>query len=418
VSYDGLRLWPLTDAARTKLKLARRDTHARHELGFSGISVAFSPDGKTIILGSDDGTVRLWDMARSSERFKLKGHRGVVHSVTFTPDVRSLLSGGADHTMRCWDLTSPRPKEMAVLTDHVTAVEDILCAPQGRYVASRGAASGISGGLSAEIRLWDFTKKPPKSRLILQSTTDIANDIDFSPNGKLFLASGGEGLPQAVGRALGRWHTPTMHLWDFEEGKLFERTSIHPQNKDDAKGPQDDLAAFGGFAPNSKSFLCRVGGAWRMWDVSTREERELGALRSDKPLVWPRLSPDGKTLAVPDVVEQEGSFQPLYYVIRLCDLNGLLLRERMQLKLKSGPISRLAFTLDGRHLLSIVEGTRLIIWSTASGQKIKEISLPGSAQNIPVMAIAPDGRHVALGNPNGTIYILRLNLLAETPATP
>ena len=65
--------------------------------------MAFSPDGRRIVSGSEDKTLKVWDAETGQERLTLKGHNGRVWSVAFSPDGTRIVSGSADKTLKVWD---------------------------------------------------------------------------------------------------------------------------------------------------------------------------------------------------------------------------------------------------------------------------------------------------------------------------
>src|SRR5262249_8840033 len=70
-----------------------------------GPVAAFSPDGRTLATASHDHAVCLWELATGKLRLRLSGHKGEISALAFARDNRSLVSGSADSTALVWDLT-------------------------------------------------------------------------------------------------------------------------------------------------------------------------------------------------------------------------------------------------------------------------------------------------------------------------
>ena len=113
----------------------------------SVVSVAFSPDGRTLASGSWDNTVRLWDVVIGEHKRTLTGHTWNVNSVAFSPDGRTLASGSDEGTVRLWDVGTGSHKR--TLTGHTWNVNSVAFSPDGRTLAS--------GSNDGTILLWKIS---------------------------------------------------------------------------------------------------------------------------------------------------------------------------------------------------------------------------------------------------------------------
>jgi hypothetical protein len=97
-------------------------------------SVAFSPDGRGALSGSNDETLKLWDVATGKEIRSFAGHTNWVTSVAFSPDGQTALSGGLDNTLKLWDIATG--KEIRTFAGHASTVYSIAFSPDGRTALS------------------------------------------------------------------------------------------------------------------------------------------------------------------------------------------------------------------------------------------------------------------------------------------
>jgi hypothetical protein len=111
--------------------------------------VAFSPDGKTIVSGGEDKTVRLWDTSGKAIGQPFKGHEGRVWSVAFSRDGKTIVSGSADKTVRLWDISGKAIGQP--FKGHEGMVLSVAFSPDGKTI--------VSGGDDGTVRLWDTSGK-------------------------------------------------------------------------------------------------------------------------------------------------------------------------------------------------------------------------------------------------------------------
>lgn len=147
----------------------------------SVLSLAFSPDGKALVSGGRDRTVRVWDADRGRERAVLRGHTNRVSSVSVNPDKRTVASASMDRSVSIWDLRTGR------LVDSFPSFwwqRAVAFSPDGSMLAS----CGIGG----KLLLRDF----PSGRLLHRANAGSGLDIllAFSPDGTVLVASSDAGV--------------------------------------------------------------------------------------------------------------------------------------------------------------------------------------------------------------------------------
>ena len=103
---NSVRLWNIRDGSFKKLPARRA--------GFV-VSVVFSPDGRYIAAGDLDKWLWIWASRTHKLIANWEGHRDCVWCVKFTPDGKGLISGGSDQTVNYWDVSSLYPGEREVV---------------------------------------------------------------------------------------------------------------------------------------------------------------------------------------------------------------------------------------------------------------------------------------------------------------
>jgi WD40 repeat protein/serine/threonine protein kinase len=108
-------------------------------------SAAFHPDGALLALASQDGSIRIDDLATGRSIAQLSGHGAEVKAVTFSPDGSRLASASYDYTVKLWD--TQRWREAATLYGHTYGLWSVDFSADGLWLAT-GSADGT-------VRLWD-----------------------------------------------------------------------------------------------------------------------------------------------------------------------------------------------------------------------------------------------------------------------
>ena len=107
------------------------------------VSIAVSPDGRSALSSSFDGSIRRWDLTTGQERSRFIGHESRVTSVAFSPDGHSALSGSFDGSVAVWDVASGAQLRRFVVD---APVNSIAFSPDGQYV--------LSGADDGKVQVW------------------------------------------------------------------------------------------------------------------------------------------------------------------------------------------------------------------------------------------------------------------------
>lgn len=214
-----VRLWNLDK--RTRILTIPAHTGAVKAL-------AVSRNGEVLASGSDDKTIKLWLLPAGRRMLTLRGHAGAVNALAISRDGQRLVSGSSDKTVKIWDLNTG--KQARSLSGHEAAVLSVAISPDGKTLASASSDNTVI--------LWQLSTG--KQQRILAGHYTPVRAVAFSPDGKL-IASGAD----------------TIKLWDLKTGEELDTLTGHSQ-------PISSLA----FSQDSKTLLSgSPDGSVKMWRV-------------------------------------------------------------------------------------------------------------------------------------------------------
>ena len=360
-------LWDATNGRELKRFAGHSDQVA---------SVAFSPNGRYVLTGSDDKTARLWDMASSDEPRQFIGHSKGVNSVAFSPDGRYVLTGSDDKTARLWNASSGKEIRQFV---GPSGINSVALSPDGRYV--------LAGGDDKIARLLDVGS----GKLVLQfaGQFDQVNSVAFSPNGHYVLTSSGN------------WQLPgsedtAARLWDVTSGKEVRRFK--------GKFVVDSAT----FSPNGQYVLTGSNdGVARLWDASSGDEltrfgdqTSPGASTDELFLNLAVFSPDGRyVLTGKNRTHVSENGATTSNTIQLWDAGNA--KELQRFEGHSDGVRSVAFSRNGQYLLTGSNDGVARLLDTTTGKQIRRFE---SNSGVTSVTLSADNRYV-LANELGRLKL-------------
>jgi WD40 repeat protein len=414
----------------------------RGHTGSRILAVAFSPDGRTVLTGSTDNTMKLWDVSTGNCLQTFLGHTDGVRSVAYSPDSKTVASGSIDHTIKLWHISNGQCWQ--TLTEHKAMILALAFSLDGSILTS--------ACMDRTLRLWQVDSG--QCLRVLAGHNKPVWSLAYSPDGKTIISGGDD-------HAVKFWETETgqcIKTWQGNSNAMTAVAAPTQVNKSVcflASGSEDHnirlwdintsqccctLAGHKGrvvslqYSPDGQTLF---SGSWdgtaKLWNIATGECLE--TLYGHTLLIWSvALSGDGYTLATGSedstirlwnirgqcrkvLSEHRGAvytiaFSPDAQTLASGGIDGILRLWNVSegkdectktLTGHNSPIRTIIFSADGSSLISAGKDPTIKIWNLDTGQCEK--NLEGHREAVWSVALSPDGSVLASGGEDRTIKL-------------
>ena len=400
---DRLRLWNMHSGKETGQILLPSLTDKTDQR--LDTMVGFTPDGKSIMTSGPDGVLRVWDVRTAKESSHVNCPDGSPRAVAYAPDGKTMARIEGFSAIRIREY--PSGSELFRLDGHSDGIEEIAVSPNGDTVATASAGGAIllwdpatsllkahlaapnsrralifspdaltlyTVGYDQPLQAWDVATR--KERWRTDARQDRAPGFCLAPDGRTLAWTGNHNaiylMESATGKVIRELDAPkddlrglcfaadgaTLLAWDVD--KRLMRWDVTTGERHEGPiadlsdypflvtfSPQRDLVAFGGL--HGDLILVQVATGREVHRVANAVPAESHGYQVGVSCAV--FSPDGRTLAWAG--PQDGQ-------VRLAEVaTG---KERRRLAGHRGGVNALAFSADGKFLVSGAEDTTGLVW--------------------------------------------------------